>query len=227
MKKVEFKNIKILYVEDDENIRKNAISYFQRLFDIVYEAKDAYEALELIEDKKPHIIITDIKMPRMSGIELVKKLREKDKSTQVIILTAFTDTNYLLEAVELGLVKYLVKPIRHDKMFPVLLQCVKNIKEKKSNLKYIDVNCIYDTFNKTLIKDNEVVKLTKNELDFLELLCINNTRAVSYEEIANRIWYDSFMSEDAIRSLVRNLRRKLPLNTLENVSKIGYKISSL
>lgn len=227
MGKEAFKNINILYVEDDENIRKNAMSYFKRLFAEVYEAKDAFEALELVKEKKPHIIITDIKMPKMSGLELVKKIRCFDDKTQIIILTAFTDTNYLLEAVELGLVKYLVKPIRHDKLFPVLLQCVNNLKEKKSNIKHITKSCIYDTFNKTLVNENNIIKLTKNELDFLDLLCINNNRVVTYEEIENKIWYDSIMSEDAIRSLVRNLRRKLPKDTLNNVARVGYKISSL
>lgn len=227
MKKEEFKNIKLLFVEDEEDIRRNAISYFKRLFDEVYEAKDAFEALELVKEEKPHIIITDIKMPKMSGLDLVKKIRQFDDKAQIIILTAFTDTNYLLEAVELGLVKYLVKPIRHDKMLPVLLQCSNNLKEKKSNIKHITNTCIYDTFNKTLIYENNIVKLTKNELDFLELLCVNNNRVVSYKEIENTIWYDSIMSDDAIRSLVRNLRRKLPKDTLNNVARVGYKISSL
>ena len=227
MGKEEFKNIKILYVEDDENIRKNAICYFQRLFDTVYEADNAFSAWEIIKEKKPHIIITDIKMPKMSGLELVKKIRQFDDKAQIIILTAFTDTKYLLEAVELSLVKYLVKPIRHDKMLPVLLQCSNNIKEKKSNIKYITNICTYDTFNKILINEDKIIKLTKNELDFLELLCINNSRVVTYKEIESKIWYDSMMSEDAIRSLVRNLRRKLPKDTLNNVARVGYKISSI
>lgn len=227
MGKEEFKNIKILYVEDDENIRKNAISYFQRLFDTVYEAADAFSAWEIIKEEKPHIIITDIKMPKMSGLELVKKIRQFDEKVQIIILTAFTDTRYLLEAVELGLVKYLVKPIRHDKMLPVLLQCSNNLKEKKSNIKHLTDTCLFDTFNKTLVNDNKIIKLTKNELDFLELLCVNNNRVVTYVEIENKIWYDSVMSDDAIRSLVRNLRRKLPKDTLNNIARVGYKISSL
>jgi len=225
MGKKEFENIKILYVEDEENIRKNAISYFNRLFNEVYESKNAFDALEIVKEHKPHIVITDIKMPKISGIELVKKIREFDQKTQIIILTAFTDTKYLLEAVELSLVKYLVKPIRHDKMLPVLLQCAKNIKENKSNLKYITPECVYDTFNKTLINENSIIKLSKNELEFLDLLCKNNTRTVTYEEIENIIWYDSVMSDDAIRSLVRNLRRKLPKNSLNNIAKVGYRIS--
>ena len=73
----EFKNIKILFVEDEDNIRINATSYLKRLFDEVYEAKDAFEAFEIIEYKKPHIIITDINMPKLNGLEMIKKSEKK------------------------------------------------------------------------------------------------------------------------------------------------------
>lgn len=223
MIKEELKNIKVLYVEDEDNIRLNAISYFKRMFNHVYEASNAYEALEIFKDKKPHIIITDIKMPQMSGLEMIEKIRKEDKKVHIIILTAFTQTSYLMKAVELGLVKYLVKPIQHDTLLPVLLQCAKNLNENKSNIKSISKDCIFDTFNKTLFYKQEIIKLTKNERDFLNLLCLNDN-SVSYEEIEQTIWYDSIMSDDAIRSLVRNLRRKLPKDSLLNISKIGYKI---
>lgn len=220
----EFKNLKLLYVEDENNIRKVAMSYFSRLFDQTYEAKDALEAFDIFKDIKPHIIITDIKMAKMSGIDLVRKVRELDKRCQIVILTAYTDTRFLLEAVELNLVKYLIKPIRHDKMHSVLKQCAINIKENRLNLIYITPNCIYDIFNKTLVFNNQIVKLSKTELEFLELLCMNLTRVVTYKEIENIIWYDSYMSEDALRSMVRKLRKKLPENCIENVAKMGYKL---
>ncbi|NQY21945.1 MAG: response regulator, partial [Campylobacteraceae bacterium] len=216
MKREEFKNIKILYVEDEDLIRENAISYLKRLFDHVYEAKDGFEALEVIKKENPHIIITDIKMPRMTGIELVKKIRENNSEVQIIMLTAFTDPEYLIPAVELGLVKYLIKPIMHNKIFPVLQQCVKNIKNKTLNIISISSLCSFDIFTKTLIHENKVIKLSKNELLLLNLLCVNVNRISTYKEIENNIWYDSFMSEDAIRSLIRNLRKKLPKECLEN-----------
>lgn len=227
MPRKEFENISILYVEDEENIRRNALSYFRRLFENVYEAQDAFEAIKKVKEHKPNIIITDIKMPKKSGLDLVKEIREFDEEVQIIVLTAFTDTKYLLDAIDLRLVKYLVKPIRHDKMLPLLLNCAKNIKCKDSNFKYITKKCVFNTFSKELLLDDCLIKLTNNELLFLELLCINSNRVVAYEEIENKIWYDSFMSDDAIRSLTRNLRRKLPANTLTNISKIGYRISML
>ena len=224
MKREEFKNIKILYVEDEDLIRENAISYLERLFDDVFEAKDGFEALEVIKKENPHIIITDIKMPRMTGIELVKKIRENNSEVQIIMLTAFTDPEYLIPAVELGLVKYLIKPIMHNKIFPVLQQCVKHIKNKTSNIISISSLCSFDIYSKTLLNKNQIIKLSKNELMLLDLLCVNANRILTYKEIENNIWYDAFMSEDAIRSLIRNLRKKLPKNCLENIAKVGYKL---
>jgi two-component system, OmpR family, response regulator VanR len=224
MSKNEFKNIKILFVEDEDNIRINAISYLKRLFDEVYEAKDALEAFEIIEFKKPHIIITDINMPKVNGLEMVKKIREKDTDIKIIILSAYTKTDYLLEAVELGLIKYLVKPIRHEIIYPVLMECVKKIKNHNSNIKYFSKDCYFDMLNKILVKNDLDIKLTNKESDFLTLLCENKNQLVLYETIQAIVWNDSFMSEDAIRSVARNLRKKLPQKSLENFSKIGYKV---
>ena len=227
MKNEEFKNIKILYVDDEEFIRENAVEYLNRYFEEVYEAKDGLEALEMIDRFKPHIIITDIKVPNLNGIELAKKIRQSDKRTQIIIATAHTDTDFLITAVELQLVKYMVKPILETNLISVLKQCVQTIKEDNSNIKKLSTNAFFDMFNKTLLVENKIKKLTKNELLFLELLCINSNRAVTYEELQTYIWYDDYMSGDAIRSLVRALRRKLPENAIENLSGIGYKINLL
>jgi two-component system, OmpR family, response regulator VanR len=220
----EFKNIKILFVEDEDNIRINATSYLKRLFDEVYEAKDAFEAFEIIEYKKPHIIITDINMPKINGLEMIKKIREKGLDTNIIVLSAFTQTSYLLEAIELGLIKYLIKPIRHETIYPVLSKCVKKIKNDNSNIKYFSKDCYFDMLNKILIKEEINIKLTNKESDFLTLLCENSNNFVNYDTIASIIWNDSFMTEDALRTVARKLRKKLPQNCLENFSKVGYKI---
>ena len=224
MSRNEFKNIKILFVEDEENIRANAISYLKRLFDEVYEAKDAFEAFEIVQYKKPHIIITDINMPKINGLDMVKKIREKDINTKIIVLSAYTKTQYLLEAVELGLEKYLVKPIKHETLFPILNSCVNKIKNNNANLKFFSENCFFDIFNKQLFKNDVEIKLTNKEVDFLTLLCEKKNQIVCYSIIQEIVWQDDFMSEDAIRCVARNLRKKLPENCLENISKVGYKI---
>ena len=120
------KNIKILYVEDDEIARENGVEYLQNFFEQIYEASDAIKALQLYEKYQPDIIITDIQMPKLNGLEFVKKIRQKDKKTQIIIITAFCDRDYLLKAIELQLVKYLVKPVD-----PATLNHTQNLKTSK------------------------------------------------------------------------------------------------
>ena len=221
------KNIKILVVEDDEIARENEVEYLQEYFENIYEAKDAFEAFEIVESKKPHIVITDINMPKMNGLDMVKKIREKDINTKIIVLSAYTKTQYLLDAVELGLEKYLVKPIRHETLFPILNNCINKIKNNNANLKFFSENCFFDIFNKQLFKNDVEIKLTNKEVDFLTLLCERKNQTVSYNLIQEIVWQNDFMSEDAIRSVARNLRKKVPENCLENVSKIGYKIITL
>ncbi|RXJ88472.1 DNA-binding response regulator [Arcobacter sp. CECT 8983] len=221
------KNLKLLYVEDEANVRKYALSYFNRIFETTLVAKSALEALNIFKSEKPHIIVTDIKMEEMSGLELLKKIRQEDKKCQIVVLSAFLDTKYLLEAIELNLVKYLTKPIKHEDIYPVLLKCANNLRELDSDSISFSHECYFKIKEKVLINKNEEIKLSNNERTLLELLCINKDRIVSYEEIENIIWYDSIMSENALRTLVKKLRKKLPKDSLINISKLGYKIRCL
>lgn len=224
MSKNEFKDLKILYVEDDQNIAHNAISYLKRLFEYVYSAKDGFEAIAQIESQKPDILITDIHMPKLNGLDMIEQVRAKNTQMQIIVLSAHSQKEYLFRAIELQLVKYLVKPIRHDVLYPVLLQCAKKIQESKPRLYAINKEYAFDLQKKQLLKNNEEIKLTHKERLFLSLLCENQEQLVSYERIQEVIWYDSFMSDDALRSLVRNLRKKLSSNLIQNISKMGYKL---
>jgi len=224
MLKDEYKNLKILYVEDEDFIRANAVSYLKRLFHNVYEASNVKDALSIIEKISPHIVITDIKMPKVSGLDMIRELREYDKKTKFIVLTAFTDTKYLLDAIDLGLVKYLTKPISHDRLYPLLVKCAKEIFSDEGSKKYISKTCYFDTVNDNLHDNDTIIGITKTELQFLKLLIQNHPSAVTYESLQSHIWYDEYMSENAIRLLVRDFRKKLPPKAIKNISKIGYKI---
>ena len=221
---LKYKNIKILYVEDDEIARENGVEYLQNFFEQIYEAKDAITALQLYEKYQPDIIITDIQMPKLNGLEFVKRIRQKDKKTQIIIITAFCDKDYLLKAIELQLVKYLVKPVKEKEFEEALFLCVNSLQEDNSNIVKLDENSYFDTFNKNLVIKNEIIKLRTKELIFLELLIKNKNRYVSYEEIENYVWSDSVMTKDALKTLVKNLKTKIPKDLIMNLTNSGYKI---
>ena len=225
MLKNSYKNIKILYVEDDEIARENGVEYLQNFFETIYGASDAIVALQLYEKYKPDIIITDIQMPKLNGLEFVKKIRQKDKKTQIIIITAFCDKNYLLKAIELQLVKYLIKPVKEKEFEEALFLCVNSLKEDNSNIVKLENEIYFDTFNKNLVIKDEIVKLRAKEILFLELLIKNKNRYVTYEEIENYVWRESVMTKDALKTLVKNLKTKIPKDLILNLTNSGYKIN--
>ncbi len=111
---------RVLYAEDDAGVRKNVYELLCLLFKEVYLATDGEEAYELFVKHKPDLIITDIKMPQLSGIDLAKKIRESDNKAHIIIITAYTEVDFMLEAIELSLLRYIVKPITEPKLFDAL-----------------------------------------------------------------------------------------------------------
>ncbi|MGE4399745.1 MAG: response regulator transcription factor [Campylobacterales bacterium] len=218
------KNIKLLYVEDDDIARENGVEYLSDYVGAIYEASDAASALVLYEEHKPQIIVTDIQMPHMNGLEFVKEIRKRDKKCQIIIITAFSDTDYLLKAVELNLVKYLIKPIQESDLNEAIQLCIESIEEDSENIVRLDAHTYFDTFNKLLVTNGKIVNLRTKEIAILSLLIKHKNRYVSYSEIEHIIWQDSVMTADALKTLVKNLKAKLPSNLISNLSGTGYKI---
>ena len=213
----------LLYAEDEEKIRKNIADSLSYYVKEVIEARDGVEAYEFYLQKKPDIVLSDIHMPNLNGIDFVKKVREENKSIPIVIITAHTDKEYLLEAIELKMEKYIVKPIELESLLNVLEKCVYLLELNQKILLKIDENYIYDYDKKELRYKDEIVLLNKKEISFFELLIRNQNRIVSYEELQDKVWIDDVMTDSALRSLVRNLRKKLPTDIIFNLSGIGYR----
>lgn len=210
----------VLYVEDEDGIRNNIEEILKHLFKEVSSAKNASEAYIKYIQNKPDLIITDIKMGNETGIDLLKRVRETDSKTRVIITSAHTDLNYLLEATELHLIKYIVKPITNDKLMEALEAFVKSYDDNK--IYNLDQNWVFDSSKSTVSNGSEAFVLTKKESIFLKLLITKN-RIITYEELENSIWDDdSIMTSNAMRLFIKNLRKKLPENFLKNMQGIGY-----
>ena len=218
------KSLNVLYAEDEDFIRENVVEVLEFLSITTTAVSNGEEAYKAYLKKRPDIIIADIEMPLLNGLDLSKKIRENDKDIQIIITTAYTNTEYFLKAVELNLVKYLLKPISLKELKKALSICVENLDHtsEKCNL-YFNKNDYYNLSQRRLLMNGEIIKLDFHEREFLELLLKNPQRIISYEEMEKEEW-DNNMSSAAVRSLVRNLRKKLPFSAIENISKTGYKV---
>lgn len=214
-------NYRVLYAEDDDGVRENVHELLSLLFKEVYLASDGEEAYELFLQSKPDLVITDIKMPRLSGIELAKKIRSHDDEAQIIIITAYTEVDFMLDAIELSLLRYIVKPITESKLFEALEKFLQF--KEKTNLKELAQGWYYDNLQKVVIHESDIYELTKKESKFIELL-LSKDSIITYEEIEQKLWDNEYMSLNALRLMIKNLRKKLPEDTLKNIQGIGYKL---
>jgi len=218
------KNMTILYAEDELGIRKNIADSLSYYCKEVLEAGDGQEAYEIYKEKEPDIILSDIHMPNVNGIEFVKKVRKNNRDIPIVMITAHTDKEYLLESVELHMEKYIVKPVDIDELFETLEKCVEVLDSNKKVSIKVNTDYIYDYDAKELKFKNETVVLNKKEMLFLEVLISNQNRVVNYDELQDKVWGDDVMTDSALRSLVRNLRKKLPSDLIFNLSGVGYKL---
>ncbi len=218
----------ILFIEDEDDTRENYVRYLKRYFIDVYEAIDGEEALKIYRDKKPNILIIDINLPKISGIELLQIIREKDHTTKALMLTAHSTTDFLLKASELKLTKYLLKPITRDELKDALNSTINELNRFNVIAKEIFVlkeNYIWNYAQKRLLKDNIEIQLTIQESKILDLLFNNINKDISFQDMIIYIW--SNFEKDKLNSLkiaIKRVRKKLPQDTIINVYGFGYKI---
>ncbi len=174
------KEFNILYIEDDLNLLRNGTEILQDFVKNIYPANNTKKALEILQKNKVDVIISDILLEDDNGIEFIKKIRKEFSiQTPVILTTAYTDTNYLLESIKLKIENYIVKPINikellhtiHDTVLPMMQK--KEIKRSYNIIKTISVIC--DS------KQIEVIRFIVNHLDK------ENIFDFSYSDIMQKI----------------------------------------
>ncbi|MFA6137175.1 MAG: response regulator [Sulfurimonas sp.] len=126
------KKLNLLYVEDDTATRETFYEIFKELFSIVYVAKDADEGLNLFSTNDIDIVITDIEMPSMNGLEMARIIRKQRHDVPIIVMTAHIENKFFIESIEIGIDAYLLKPIEQNKLLNTLNRIVYNIKAVKS-----------------------------------------------------------------------------------------------
>lgn len=222
------KNITILYVEDDEDtieVMKNTLSEFSKNIII---AKNSQEAMDIISTKDINLIITDIEMPDKNGIEFIREVRSTNLNIPVVVFTAYSTKDYLLECVNLNIQGYIQKPISYQKIKDVLYKVIDYLDIKvESNIKITD-EIEFDFSKQDLrnIKLGEPIKVNRKELKTIEVLLKNKNYVVTYEQIENYVWKsdNENMSSTALRTIIKNIRKKVQDIPIINVSGLGYKI---
>ena len=217
-------DISILIAEDETKLLNSMVEYLQLFFTHVYAAEDGMSAYEIYRKKRPDIIVADIHMPRLDGLSMIEKIRKNDETTKIIITTAHSDKEKLLQAIELHLVKYLVKPVQSDRLKELLFGLVDELR-KKSHLVYLKEDYYWDDQIHKLYQGKKEILLKPREQKLLTLLCSKANQTVSSIDIYNILYEDQperDFSSNAITSLIKRVRHKLPKETLKSSYGIGY-----
>ena len=213
MKRLKYLNICYDLKENNEEFYNYLSSYTNNLFK--YDNQD--ELIELINTKEIHLVVTKY------NFEILKEIRSLNNQIQIVAFLDELNHTQLLEGLEIEYIKFIKFLNCANEIIDSLIHCQENIDSKRSNIMILNNDFIYDSYNKTLFKNNQIVPLTKKELLFLHFLLQNSSKALNYDEISKEIWNNE-MNPDALRSLVKEIRKKTYKELIKNVSGMGYRV---
>ncbi len=130
-KRIFLKTLTILYVEDDAEARKQLGHFLEHRVKTLFTAENGAAGLNVFQKEHPDIVITDIQMPVMDGLTMAHEIRKQDKTTPIIVTTAFEQTDYLMRAINIGVDKYVAKPVCTDRMLTAVLECARSLRSER------------------------------------------------------------------------------------------------
>lgn len=125
------KRYSILYVEDDKMVNEGLSFFLKKIVGTVYTAFNGKDGLIAYKKYKPDVVVTDIKMPIMSGLEMARNIKEMDNDVPIIVTTAFSEQEYLLNSVDIGIDEYVLKPIKPSILLDSIIKSLNTLKRKK------------------------------------------------------------------------------------------------
>lgn len=218
------KDLKLLIVEDERKLSgflKEAISEY---FASVTVASNGEEGIKKFKKVHPDVVITDIMMPKVDGLEMAQELKKNNPNTHIIVLSAFSEKEKLLKSIDIGINKYFIKPFDPDE----LLEYIISIANSLHDVRYFRINSefVFDKNSKNLYKNSVLIKLTQRERSFFDLLVSNLNTIVSIQSIKAFLWdKEEEVSPERLRTFIKRVRNKTSKEIIDNISGQGYTLT--
>ena len=217
--------MKILLLEDEAMLRATIEEYLNDLGHQIVSFAEGVQALEAIEELVFDLLILDINVPTITGLELVEELNKKGRSVPVIFISALIDIDKISQAFELGASDYLKKPF-HLKELGLRIDRIKREQRAKSPQHIIlSQNYHYAKDEVQLYYHKNPVDLTKRQLQILTLLCENIDSVVNFERFRSYVWSDEPVDNATIRAEISRFRKTLKEDFIVNIKGVGYRIN--
>ena len=219
----------ILLAEDYEELHESLLRTLRTLFKNVDGAYDGKEAIELYKKNSYNLVLSDISMPNINGVELSKMIKEQNPQQNILILSAHRDAEYLHQLINIGVRRFIQKPVSLENLldeFYTVCSILYGENELKNIIK-LNEDTIYKLKEKQILIDNKEVTLTNYEERLLSMLIQKRNQNISAEEVVNTFYLDGIdISLENVRKHIYKLRKKLPDELIQNIHGVGYKIVS-
>lgn len=214
--------MRILLLEDDTILSNIIIEHLSQNHDVTHY-EDGEEALSTIENGKFDLLILDIQVPSLSGIEVVKSLRSYKDTTPTILITAYQDTSFLKEGFESGCDDYIKKPFVLEELDVRIKNLSKRFSIEEEEVLILDeITTFYPNTNQIKVQD-KTYTIANKECEVLKYLCTHPKRVIPSEELIQNIWeYECMPSDATIRVYIKNLRQILGKEKIQTIRGIGY-----
>ncbi len=217
------KQLNLLIVDDNKNYLDNISKGLKDFFKTIHTASTYEKAKDSLK-YNPHIILLDIELNESSGIELAKYLKTINFKGFIIFVSGFSQKEYLLSAIKLDVVDYIIKPAT----LPLLLEAFEKVLEKLGDQFFdkfiIDNNLYFLQTTQSLINNDSEISLGAKERKLLILLINNIEKVITKDEIENFIWTNSYMTDSALKNLILQLRKKIGKDKIINIPGAGWKL---
>ena len=219
------KSLNVLFVEDNREFANQTIKLFNNFFNNVTLALNGNDGIAKFKESEFDLVISDINMPDINGISMIRELKTLNYNIPIIMLTAHDDSPLIIECIQIGVDGYLLKPIQLDKLLLILQKIIQQFKYKVENSEIVlnrEFTWIVSTSQ--LLHCNNLVKLTSNEIKFLSNLIMTRGSIIQYEKIDELVFDKDGYDQKRIVNLTTRLRNKIGNNLIESVYGEGYRI---
>ena len=215
--------MRILLVEDDQMLGKAVKSAIESVYDVIDWVTDLDSCQTALKTTNFDLILLDINLPDGSGLDILKNLRSKKKSTAVIILTARDSVINKVEGLDLGADDYLIKPFDLDELFARMRSVARRIagNNASSTISYNDI--ILNSAAHTVFKAGKKIDLSPKEFCIFEALLKNSGKVISRARLEESLYsWDNSVESNAVEVHIHHLRKKLGQNIIKTTRGIGY-----
>lgn len=221
----------LLLVEDDHSLNEELGIFLSDFFDTIDSFYSAEEAYAKYLTSSYDLVITDIQLPNQSGLYLVEKIKKKSPSQMVIVISAYTEVDYFLKSIDLGIYSFLTKPFDSQLLINTMIKATAQLEHQKgkvdSSVVTLHSGVSFDLKEKSLHVNGVLQELTAKEELLLFLLVKNANAFVRNEQLSQAIWQSDEVNNSTLRALVKRVRDKLGYkDSIINLKNRGYKLTA-